>query len=100
MKRARLKVRLWWEDEHGKVERVLEASRGCPHCACTSFRRADTEQTCLDPRYVPVECVRCSSLWARERAAPASSAAAVEEAKPRTLRARVKRALCELWGRA
>jgi predicted nucleic acid-binding Zn-ribbon protein len=99
VKRARLKVRLLWGDQFGAMNRVLEVSRGCPHCGCTSYRPADTEEPCFDARYAPAECVRCSTLWARERAAPASSAAAVEEAPPRTFRARVKRAWCELVGR-
>lgn len=99
MKRPRLKVRLTWGDVFGVRERELEVSHGCPECACTSFRAMDYHAPCEHPRYRPVECVRCPALWAREKAAPASSAAAVEQAPSRSLRARVKRAVCELFGR-
>jgi hypothetical protein len=104
VKRARKHVRLSWRDSFGAIERVLEVSHGCPHCACTSFRRADmggfdASGMCTDSHHVPVECARCSGLWAHERAAPASSAAAVEQAQPRSIRARIKRVWCELVGR-
>lgn len=98
MKRPRIHVRLRWEDQHGELERRLEVSDGCPSCSSRRYRRADTAGDCTDPRYMPVECVRCtSSYWARPRAVPASSSAEVETAPPMPLRERVKRAWCWLW---
>jgi hypothetical protein len=99
VKRARKNVRLKWGDQIGVRERELEVSDGCPHCACRSYRRVDYHSPCEHPVYMPVECVRCPALWAREKAAPASSTAAVEQAPERSLRARLKRAFCELIGR-
>lgn len=97
MKRPRLKVRLRWEDQHGELERELEASDGCPSCSSRSYRRADTAGSCTDPRYMPVECARCSIYWARPRATPASSSAEVETAPRPALLERLKRAWCWLW---
>lgn len=85
-----LHVELDWDDQVGFIRRTLPVAFACPDCGCKGYKRIDTKARCKHVLYFPVECIRCS-FWRAVPKAPASSSATVAAARPRSLRAKVKR---------